>query len=305
MPMPQSQRVAESSNIDLHTVAGFGAEWSSFDQLGLSDDEYRQLFNRYFDLFPFDRLPADAEGFDLGCGSGRWASGVVGKVGLLHCIDPSAKALGVAERRLGRLPNARFHVAAADSMPIADGSQDFGYALGVLHHIPDTQRALADCIRKLKPGGWFLLYLPYNFDNRPRWYRAVWLVSDLARRFISRLPFPLRKAITTLVAGAVYWPLARFALIAERLGANVTNVPLSGYRSISFYSMRTDSLDRFGTRLEQRFSRDYLRAMMEWAGLTDIRFSNSEPYWVGCGRKASSVTRRTTSANRAAATSAE
>ena len=302
--MPEPRR-AESTNIDEKTVAGFGAEWSSFDQLELSDEEYRLLFDRYFGIFPFDRLPANAEGFDLGCGSGRWASGVIGKVGLLHCIDPSAKALAVAERRLGGTPKARFHVAAADSIPLADGSQDFGYSLGVLHHIPDTQRALADCVRKLKPGGWFLVYLYYSFDNRPGWYRALWLVTDLGRRAISRLPFPLRKGVTSAVAATIYWPLARVAELAERTGANVSNFPLSGYRKTSFYSMRTDALDRFGTRLEHRFSRDEIRSMMEAAGLTDIRFNDSEPYWVACGRKARSVTKRTTSAKRAATTAAE
>ena len=49
--------------------------------------------------------------------------------------------------------------------------------------------------------------------------------------------------------------------------------------------MRTDALDRFGTRLEQRFSRNEIERMMTAAGLTDIVFSEREPYWVACGRK--------------------
>ena len=306
-PSAAESDVPDSSNIDRRTVAGFGAEWSSFNQLALSNEECQRLFDRYFDIFPFDKLPTDAEGFDLGCGSGRWASGVVGRVGLLHCIDPSAKAVAVAERRLGGHLNVRFYIAAADSIPLADGSQDFGYSLGVLHHIPDTRRALADSVSKLKPGGWFLVYLYYDLDGRPPWYRALWTASDFGRRAISRLPFPLRKAVTTAIAAGVYWPLARATLLAERMGANVSDVPLSAYRSSSFYSMRTDALDRFGTSLEQRFSRDQVREMMEGVGLTDIRFSESEPYWVACGRKAASpsVTKRTTCANLAVTTSAE
>jgi SAM-dependent methyltransferase len=278
-------KLAKSSNIDPSTVAGFGAEWSSFDQLELTGEEYRRLFDRYFGIFPFSQLPHDAEGFDLGCGSGRWAAGVADRVGLLHCIDPSVDALAVAERRLGDRPNVRFHLAAADSIPLEDGSQDFGYSLGVLHHIPDTGRALADCVRKLKPGGWFLLYLYYNLDNRPAWYRALWSMSDLGRRAISRLPFPVRKTVTTLVAAGIYWPLARLSYVAERTGAEVSNLPLSAYRESSFYSMRTDALDRFGTRLEQRFSRTEIERMMTVAGLVDVRFSETEPYWVACARR--------------------
>ena len=66
---------------------------------------------------------------------------------------------------------------------------------------------------------------------------------------------------------------------------DISQIPLSYYRNLSFYSMRTDALDRFGTRLEQRFSRSKIEAMMHWAGLTDIRFREREPYWVAVGMR--------------------
>jgi hypothetical protein len=71
----------------------------------------------------------------------------------------------------------------------------------------------------------------------------------------------------------------------EKLGADVSNYPLSSYRRRGFYSMRTDSLDRFGTRLEQRFSRGEIEEMMRSAGLDEIVFSNDWPFWVAVGRK--------------------
>lgn len=273
------------SNIDLATVEGFGAEWSAFDQSGLKDREYDSTFDTYFLIFPFADLPADAEGFDLGCGSGRWAARVVERVGTLHCIDPSAQALDVARRRLGDQPKARFYLAAADSIPLDDASQDFGYSLGVLHHIPDTRRALADCVRKLKPGAPFLVYLYYKLDGRPAWFRALWRATDVVRRGISRLPFPIRKAVTNSIAATVYWPLVRTARLGERLGLDVSNLPLSAYRHNSFYTLRTDALERFGTRLEQRFSKPEIEAMMRDAGLADIRFSDRPPFWVACGTR--------------------
>ena len=272
-----------TANIDQKTVSGFGREWATFDQTHLAGAEFDRLFKAYFDLFPFDALPAGAQGFDLGCGSGRWAAAVAPRVGLLHCIDPSGEALAVARRRMVGVANVDFHLAAADSIPLADSSQDFGYSLGVLHHVPDTARALRDCARKLKPGAPFLLYIYYAMDNRPAWYRAVWRLSDLLRLAISRLPFGLRKTLTTLIAATVYWPLARAARLGEKLGADVSSAPLGAYRNMSFYSMRTDALDRFGTRLEQRFTRDEIRKMMEAAGLERIRFREDVPYWTACG----------------------
>ena len=276
----------KSKNIDQETVEGFGAEWAAFDQSGLEQAEYDALTEAYFHIFPFDTLPANAEGYDLGCGSGRWAARVIDRVGILHCIDPSNQALEVARQRLGSHPKAHFHLAASDTIPLADGSQDFGYSLGVLHHIPDTARALGDCVRKLKSGAPFLVYLYYRFDTRPRWFRALWRTSDKARRVIAHLPFPVRKAVTTAIAATVYWPLARGAALAAKLSINVADVPLSAYRYLSFYTMRTDALDRFGTRLEQRFTQDEIAAMARAAGLTDIVFSEREPFWVMCGIKA-------------------
>lgn len=274
-----------STNIDPDTVAGFGSEWDAFDQHDLSPDEQQRLFDAYFSTFPWDRIGTTSEGFDLGCGSGRWAMLVAPRVGRLHCIDPAQKALDVCRRRLARQSNAEFHLAAADTMPLADESQDFGYSLGVLHHVPDTARALADAVRKLKQGAPFLVYLYYDFENRPRWFRAVWKASDLGRNIIWRLPFGARKAVTSVIAATVYWPLSRGALLLEKLGMNVSNIPLSAYRHRAFYSLRTDALDRFGTKLERRFSTAEIRAMMAQAGLRDIKFRDGEPHWCACGMR--------------------
>ena len=47
--------------------------------------------------------------------------------------------------------------------------------------------------------------------------------------------------------------------------------------------MRTDALDRFGTRLEQRFSYNQIKEMMLKSGLENIEFSNEEPFWCAVG----------------------
>jgi glycosyltransferase involved in cell wall biosynthesis/SAM-dependent methyltransferase len=281
----QSRESQPLPNIDPKTVAGFGREWDRFDQSKLVGEEYDDMFEGYFGLFPFNDLGPGSEGFDLGCGSGRWAAGIAPRVGKLHCIDPAKKALDVARRRLAGRDNVEFHLASADSIPLEDGTQDFGYSLGVLHHIPDTARALADAVRKLKPGAPFLLYIYYKLENRPAWFRWMWRGADLVRRVTCRLPFPVLRGVTSVIAGAVYLPLARGSRIAEKAGIDPSNIPLSGYRNCSFYTMRTDALDRFGTRLEQRFSRPEIERMMYDAGLTNVRFSDRMPFWVAIGTR--------------------
>ena len=206
-------------------------------------------------------------------------------MGSLACVDASADALAVARRNLAGETNCTFLHSTIEEADLADASLDFAYSLGVLHHIPRTSDAMAACVRKLKPGAPFLVYLYYRFDNRPRWYATLWAVSEHARKTISRAPHGLRYAISQIIALGIYWPLARLARLAERLGAKVDNFPLSFYRAKPFYVMRTDALDRFGTRLEQRFTRAEIREMMEKSGLHDIRFSNSPPFWCAIGWK--------------------
>jgi len=271
-------------NIDEPTVAGFGDEWERFDQSTLLPEENQRLFDAYFSIFPWKKLAPDAIGFDLGCGSGRWAKLVAPLVRRLHCIDPSS-AIEVAKRNLVGSMNCEFHRASVDAIPLDDGTMDFGYSLGVLHHIPDPQSAMNACVKKLKPGAPFLVYLYYAFDNRPRWFREIWRLSEVLRHSVSRLPYGLRYFFSQLIAGLVYFPLAKTAYFLEKLGLNVSNLPLSAYRHLTFYSMRTDALDRFGTRLEQRFTKDQIRKMMETAGLEDIIFSHEVPYWCAIGTR--------------------
>ena len=282
IPAPVTQN---PNNLDPEVVRGFGEEWSHYDQTALTGADYEGQFRSYFHIFPWEQLPPNPEGFDLGCGSGRWARGVAPRVGTLHCIDPS-DALEVAKRALRDQKNCVFHRAGVSDMPLADSSMDFGYSLGVLHHVPDTAAGLRDCVKKLKQGAPFLVYLYYAFDNQPRWYRWVWKTSEVGRLSISRLPRMLRVGITEVIAATVYWPLARTAKVLEKLRVPVKAFPLSIYRDRTYYSMRTDALDRFGTRLEQRFTRAQIEKMMRDAGLKDIRFSDTAPYWCAVGVRA-------------------
>jgi SAM-dependent methyltransferase len=271
-------------NLDRATVSDFGHEWQRFDQGGIPHEERMRLFDEYFAVFPWQSLPPVAAGFDAGCGSGRWAALVAPRVGRLHCVDASADALRVAQKNLSGIGNVSFHEAPLDAMPFADGSMDFGYSLGVLHHLPDPQAGLAACVKKLKPGAPMLVYIYYAFDNRPAWFRLLWRASDVLRRALSQAPFRLKAGIAELLAAFVYWPLARGSRLFERLGCDVTKWPLSAYRRRSYYNMRTDALDRFGTRLEHRMTQAQIKALMEKAGLGNIRFSGAVPFWcaVGC-----------------------
>ena len=273
------------ANIDKELVESFGVEWNDHDQALIDTIELQRMYYDYFSIFPWNELPENSIGFDMGCGSGRWAKFVAPNVHTLHCIEPS-QAIERAKTLLADFPNVIFHNTDLDNVPLAVSSQDFGYSLGVLHHIPDTSNALICCVKLLKPGAPFLLYLYYSFDNRPVWYKFLWKLSETFRRIISRLPNSSKSYVTNIIGYFVYYPLARTAKLFEVLGLDINNFPLQYYRNKSLKTILTDSRDRFGTRLEHRFSKKDIEKMMVNSGLRDIRFSEAAPFWCAIGYRA-------------------
>lgn len=278
-------RDSKKINMNADVVRDFGFEWSRFDQSSLRTVDQVEMFEGYFHIFPWDSLPPKSTGADISCGSGRWASLVAPRVGHLSMVDPSGEALAIARQSLSNAANVSFHQASVDGLPFEEGSLDFAYSLGVLHHVPDTAGAIRSVAHVLKPGAPFLIYLYYAFDQRPRWFRAIWRATDMLRRLVSRMPARLKYIFCDGIALLVYLPLARTAMLLERIGMLPDSWPMSYYRNRAFYVIRTDALDRFGTRLEQRFSRQQIKIMLQSAGFTGIRFSDTQPFWCVVGIK--------------------
>jgi hypothetical protein len=70
-----------------------------------------------------------------------------------------------------------------------------------------------------------------------------------------------------------------------KMGIDTNNFPLIYYSNKPFYFMRNDSLDRFGTRLENRFSKKEIEKLFVESGFKDVRFSDKKPFWCACGVK--------------------
>jgi SAM-dependent methyltransferase len=258
----------KKNNLDINTVKSFGSEWSRFPQDKLSEAEAKKIFESYFNVFPLSDLSRDSVGFDVGCGTGRWAKLLLPRVGHLNCVDPS-EALEVAKSNLSGFENVSFFKESVDSISLEENSHDFGYSLGVLHHVPDTEAAIRSCVKLLKPGAPLLLYLYYDLEGRGVFFTSLWKLSNLFRVMISRMPNFLKMFV---------W-----------LGFSGKSLPLSFYSDKSFYTIRTDSRDRFGTPLEKRFNQSEIILMMKNSNLTKIKFSPLEPYWCVVGYKEESI----------------
>lgn len=267
-------------------VADFDYEWSRYSA-GRTPDLDR-VFDMYFDLMTPRHFAERVTVLDGGCGAGRWALAVADRGPRVIAVDLGF-SVEIAKRNAGGSDRLGFVQADLAALPLRDGAVDWAYSLGVLHHIVDPAGALAQITAAVRSAGDVLLYLYYALDGRSPVYRALFAAVDGVRRVTSVLPRPLAHAFAIAVAVLVYWPLARLSRLLAAVGlvGPARALPLSFYRDLPFSIMRNDSLDRLGTRLEQRFTKPAMRVLMERAGLTGIRFSSRAPYWHALGTRAS------------------
>ena len=274
----------DEKNLDKKTVDSFGDEWSSFHSF--DDAEIEKLGDEYFDIVKENQLNKNSLVLDVGCGSGRWSKYVASKAKFVEAVDPS-NAVYVASKLTSNLSNVRVTQAGVSNIPFANDSFDFVFSLGVLHHIPNTQQAMQSCVEKLKSGGYFLVYLYYRFDNKSVLFKLLFAFSNVFRLVISKMPHGLKKIVCNLIAAVVYFPLAKISSLVKNIfGEKMQQkIPLFYYANKSFYIMQNDALDRFGTPLEQRFTKKEIEKMMIDCGLTEIVFSAQTPYWHAIGKK--------------------
>lgn len=274
----------DGKNIDKKVVNEFGEEWLKFNDF--SDKSISQIGEEYFDIIDESIVNKQTYVLDIGCGSGRWTKYLSAKAGFIEAVDPS-NAVFAADKLLDGIENVRLTKASVDTLPFKDESFDFAMSVGVLHHIPDTQSAMIDCIKKIKKGGYFYVYLYYNLDKRGWLFTTLFKLSDLIRAFVCKLPGGLKKFVCDVLAITIYMPLILWVRFLHLVGWNklAKEMPLSAYYNKSFFIIRNDALDRFGTRLEQRFSANEVIEMMENAGLTNIVLSPDVPYYHAVGKK--------------------
>jgi ubiquinone/menaquinone biosynthesis C-methylase UbiE len=274
----------DGKNIDKKVVDEFGEEWLKFNDF--TDKNIKAAAEEYFDIVTDDIVNKQTYALDIGCGTGRWSRYLSTKAGFIEAVDPS-NAIFAADKLLGNIENIRLTKASVETLPFNDETFDFAMSIGVLHHIPDTQQAMIDCVKKVKKGGYFYVYLYYNLEKRGRIFTSLFKLSDLLRSFVSKLPGNLKKFICDVIAITVYMPIILLIRFFYLIGWNqlAKGMPLSAYYNKSFFIIRNDALDRFGTRLEQRFSASQVVNMMETAGLTNVIVSSGVPYYHAIGKK--------------------
>jgi SAM-dependent methyltransferase len=156
-----------------HYWDGNAAAWTALARAGY--DIYRDGFNSpgFFAMLPaVDGL----HGLDLGCGEGHNTRLLAARGARVTALDVSGvfvrAALQYATQqglqRCARFPRGIAHLqASAVELPFAAACFDFIIATMVMMDLPETERALAEAWRVLRPGGFLQFSIMHPCFNPP------------------------------------------------------------------------------------------------------------------------------------------
>jgi SAM-dependent methyltransferase len=251
----------------------FGYEWNLYAEILA---EHEEQFRRWTaPIAPEDWCGKDF--LDVGCGMGRnsyWplkygaASGIA--------VDVDERSLESARRNLRSFPTLQVMLASVYELPFEDRF-DLAFSIGVIHHLEYPDRALANMVRAVKPGGRVLIWV-YGRENN-RWLVSV--LDPMRRALFSRLPIGLTHHLS-LYPAALLWLLLRLGLR-----------PIEYFRLIGkfdFAHLRAIVFDQMLPRIAHYWRRDEVARMMAGAGLEDIRLTwVNQMSWSAIGTRPASA----------------
>lgn len=136
------------------------------------DDVERHRYQEYApwmrEVMGFDKIPG-ARLLEVGCGMGTDLLQFARGGALVTGVDLTPRSVEISQHRfrLYAMPGD-FSLADAERLPFGDNTFDVFYSNGVLHHTPDTDAAIREAYRILKPGGTAKVML-YHRDSWAYW----------------------------------------------------------------------------------------------------------------------------------------
>lgn len=117
----------------------------------------------------------DKKVLDVGCGNGYVLSKYAAEGAEVFGIDITQAGIDLCNKRFEYLSlKGDFRVADAQVIPFPDDTFDCVCSMGVLHHVPDTQKALDEIYRVLKPGGRLIVMFYHRHSAKYQLKFRVW-----------------------------------------------------------------------------------------------------------------------------------
>jgi SAM-dependent methyltransferase len=247
----------------------FGYEWAEYSELR---PEYEEQFRRW--TAPISESDWHGKRFlDVGCGMGRnshWPMTYGAAAGA--SIDVDDRSLSSARRTLERWPAAEVKKMSAYEIDF-ENAFDIVFSIGVIHHLAEPERALAQMVKATKPGGRVLIWV-YGYENNE------WIVkyfNPFRRLLFARLPIGVTHFCSTILTG-ILW-------LALRLGIGRIEY-FQLIRTFTFRHLRSIVFDQMLPRIANYWRRDEVESLLRGAGLTDLRLEPvNSMSWSAIGTK--------------------
>jgi SAM-dependent methyltransferase len=158
-------------------LKSFGDQWTTFEVA--HDDEDRATFAAKTGV-TLSQLKG-MRILDAGCGGGRYAK-ICGEAGATVFGADHTRAVDKARNLCGHLPHVHFVQADLKHLPFEQGSFDFVFSIGVMHHDANTRNVFDAVAKKVRQGGRFSVWL----YRRNQWWQE--LINSGLRAVTTRLP---------------------------------------------------------------------------------------------------------------------
>jgi SAM-dependent methyltransferase len=250
------------------TIRDFGEQWTKY-----TDNEgYYGSADYFADVWgPLAgglRL-AGSRVAEIGAGTGRFVNILLDAgVDRIIAIEPSAAMDVLQANTAARQNRIQYLRVTGDAIP-PNGSIDYVFAIGVLHHIPDPLPVLRAARNALKPGGLFLAWL-YGVENNRLYLASL----GLLRAFATRVPH----SVVVSMVWLLYGPLLAYITLAR-----ILPLPLHAYMTNVLGKLTGDKLrlvvyDQLKPAYAKYYRREEVEDLFAAAGYRDIRLYHRHGY---------------------------
>lgn len=224
----------------------FGYEWDTYSAL-------TQEYNDQFRNWTGDQPPSfwkDKAVLDAGCGMGRnsywpltWGAASV------TAFDFDERTVQRAKETLKNFKNATVEFASIFAITW-ENKFDVAFSIGVVHHLEDPKKALANMVRALKPGG--VLH--------------IWVYSYEGNEWIVRFVDPVRIHITSRLPVGLVHILSYFCSVPLFIFVHMyrgTNGYLQQLKNFKFWHLHSIVFDQLIPDIAHYWKKEEVRALVD------------------------------------------
>jgi SAM-dependent methyltransferase len=263
------------------TRDSFGYQWTTFKEMVI---DFRENFLNYIHPVEPSFFPGKL-GLDLGCGFGRHIYNAAHFGAEMVGLDIS-DAIESTRENTRDLPNVHLVQADIYHIPFRPGTFDFGYSIGVLHHLPDPEAGFTALVRVVKPRGSVFVWV-YS-KKRALMNRMLEGVRSVTKRLPKGVQQGISYAAAVVDYGGFIVPY-KTASALPGIGNVVKKLPLPRLKLYSAYPFQVvyaDWFDRLAPPIRFYYDGDDMKGWLTRAQLTSHAISPTGLYgWRAYGER--------------------